>query len=36
MLLREAMAFLEQYDGIFEGAKVSALESREKEVYQTA
>jgi hypothetical protein len=36
MLLREAMAFLEQYDGIFEGTKVSALESREAELYQTA
>lgn len=36
MLLREAMAFLEQYDGIFEGTKVSALESREAATYQTA
>lgn len=36
MLLREAMAFLEQYDTIFAGAKVSVLESREAATYQTA
>lgn len=36
MLLREAMTFLEQYDAIFAGAKVSALESREAAAYQTA
>lgn len=36
MLLREAMAFLEQYEAIFAGAKVSALESREAEAYQSA
>ncbi|WP_428668374.1 hypothetical protein [Runella sp.] len=36
MLLREAMAFLEQYDAIFEGAKVSVLEINEGKAYQTA
>ncbi|AEI47775.1 hypothetical protein Runsl_1348 [Runella slithyformis DSM 19594] len=36
MLLREAMTFLEQYDTIFAGAKVSTLESREAAAYQSA
>lgn len=36
MLLCEAMTFLEQYDAVFAGAKVSALESREAAAYQSA
>ena len=36
MLLREAMAFLKQYECIFEGAEVSVLKVNKAEVYQTA